>query len=239
MLGDEDRAPILLGKLRASVKAHAQCGDMGVELARRRREVLAGVAAPVLGIRHVATVAVGEAEVHACTRRVIELVGRDVIAHVVGAVVGEPELLRARIPVEADAVADAARVDLALAARGEAADRAVFVLGLADVAGRADADVEQAVRPEPERLVAVMRMVRQIVGDDRRPGRILQVALDRVVARDAAVLADVQRAVVERDAMRRVQSARDDARRAAASRDGIDVFLAAADKERAALAQRE
>ena len=212
---------------------------MRAELARGRRELGARMAIAVARVGHVAAVAVRKAEIHAGARRVVELVGRHVVAHVVCAVVGEPELLRARVPVEADAVADAARVDLALAARGEAADRAVFILRLAYVAGGADADVEQAVRPEPDRLVAVMRMVRQIAGDDRRLGRILQVALDRVVARDAADLRDVERAVAEGDAVRRIQPARDHARGAAARRHGIDISLAAADEERAAAAERE
>jgi hypothetical protein len=39
------------------------------------------------------------------TAAMVELVGRDVVAHHVAAVVGEPELARARIPVEADRVA--------------------------------------------------------------------------------------------------------------------------------------
>src|SRR5919197_3594744 len=193
----------------------------------------------VARIGHVAAVAVWKAEVHAGARRAVELVRRHVVAHVVGAVVGEPELLGARVPVEADAVADAARVGFALAVRAVAHDGAVFALRLAHVARRADADIEKTVGPEANRLVAVMRMARQIGGDQLRLGRILQAALDRLVARDAAHLGDVERALAERDAVRRVQASRDDARGAAARRHGIDVSFAAADEERAALAERE
>src|SRR5439155_7172455 len=139
---------------------HAERGDMRAELLRGRRELLAVPPAAESRIGHVPGVAVREAEVHAGARRVVELVGGHVVAHVVRAVVGEPQLFGARIPVEADAVADAPRVDLAAAGRGriEAADDAEALLRLADVARRSGREVEHAVGPEAQGLEAVMAL---------------------------------------------------------------------------------
>src|SRR5689334_20762084 len=133
---------------------------MRAELLCRWRELAARMPFAESWIEHIAAVAVRKSEVEPRARRVVELIGRHIVAHVVRAVVGEPELLGARVPVEADAVADPARENLALAARGVAADGSVFVFGLAHVARRADADVEQAIGTEANRLVAVMRVVR-------------------------------------------------------------------------------
>src|SRR5262245_66070394 len=107
---------------------------------------------------------------HAGLRRVVELIGRYVVSEHVAPVVREPELARGRVPVEADAVPHAAREDLALSSAGgvQAADRAVLALRLAHVARRADADVEQPIGPEAERLEAVVAIARQVVGYDHR-----------------------------------------------------------------------
>src|SRR3989442_7704092 len=145
------------------------------------------------------------------------------------------------MPVEADAVADALRVDLAAAGRGgiEAAEAAEALLRFADVARRAGRDVEHAVGPEAQGLEAVMALARQIVDHHDGLRRIAELLLDRVVARDAPDLRDVERALDDRDAVRRLQPARDDERRAAAGRDGVDAVARAADEQRAALAERE
>ena len=68
-----------------------------------RLELAARLLVAELGIGIVAGVAVREAEVQPGLRRVVQLVGRHVVAEHVAAVVGEPELLRRRMPVEADA----------------------------------------------------------------------------------------------------------------------------------------
>src|SRR5262245_13472201 len=179
---------------------------MRAELLRRRRELLARVSGAILRIGDVAAMAPGEAEIHSHLGRVVELVGRDVVAEVVAAVAREPELARGRVPVEADAVPHAAREDLALPLGGvQAADRAVLALRLAHVARRADADVELPIGPEAKRPEPVVAIARQVVDDDRRLRRALEARLDVVVAQDARDLADVQRAVAERDAVRRLE----------------------------------
>src|SRR5437899_12628754 len=101
------------------------------------------------------------------------------------------------MPVEADAVADALRIHLAAAGRGriEAADDAEALLRLADVARRAGRDVEHAVGPEAQGLEAVMALARQIVDHHDGLRRIAQVLRDRVVARAAPALRDVERAL--------------------------------------------
>ena len=114
------------------------------------------------------------------------------------------------MPVEADGVADAAGEDLdAGAVRLHPEDRGVsrvVLLFVADVAGRADRHVEHAVRSEGDELLPVVRVLRQRVVDDHRLARRLQARLDVVEADDAADLADVQRAVVEGDAVRLVEA---------------------------------
>ena len=60
---------------------------------------------PELRIRDVTLMAVRKAEMHALLPRDVELIARDIVAHLVAPVVGEPELARLRMPVEADAVA--------------------------------------------------------------------------------------------------------------------------------------
>ena len=72
---------------------------------------LHGRFAPNSRVRRVAAVAVGEAEVEARLWRAQQFVGRHIVSHVVAPVLGEPQLARLRMPVEADGVADAARED--------------------------------------------------------------------------------------------------------------------------------
>jgi hypothetical protein len=58
--------------------------------AHRRREFRERLSLAVFGIRNIALVNIGEAEVHALPGSVIEFVGRQVIPHPVAAVVGKP-----------------------------------------------------------------------------------------------------------------------------------------------------
>ncbi len=136
------------GKLGAGVEPHAQRRHVRAELARRRRELVAAPPGAELGIGQVAAVAVRVAEIQAGARRVIELVGRHVVAQQVAAVVGEPELAGARVPVETHAVADALGEHFEVAAVGvHARDLGVAPrIGLADVARRAGRHVQLAVR---------------------------------------------------------------------------------------------
>ena len=121
----------------------------------------------------------------------VELVLRSVIAGPVAAVVGEPQFLGHRMPVEADRVAHAARDDLhAGAVRIVAADLAVDAgIDLADVAVGADLHVHLPVRAERDVFPVVMDGVGQVVGLGQfdRLARIVELVLDVVVAQHALI----------------------------------------------------
>ena len=143
--------------------------------------------------------------------RVVQRVGRLLVAQPVAAVVGEPELFGLGVPREADRVADAAGVDPQVATVGvHAVDGGVDRRGrlvIADVARRPDRHVEATVGSEGDELPAVRPVGRELVVDHHRLGRRLQVRLDVVVAQDAVDLGDVEVAVAERDAVRHVEAA--------------------------------
>ena len=184
---------------------------MGAELPRRRAELAARTAVE-LGILDVALVAEREAEVQAGFRRVVQGVGGPRVAQPVAAVVGEPQLVRLRMPRETDRVADAARVDAQVAAvRVHAVDGGVDGrrrLVVADVARRAHRHVQPSVGAERDELPAVRAVGREVVVHDHRLGRRLEVRFDVVVAQDAVDLGDVEVAVAERHAVRHVEAAR-------------------------------
>src|SRR6185295_6190892 len=79
----------------------------------------------------------------------------------------------------------------------------------------------------------------QVVDDRGRPRRVVEPLLDAVVAQDAADRGDIERAVLEGDAVRRLEAARDDAGFAAPGRHGIDLVAARADEERPVRAEGE
>ena len=97
--------------------------------------------------------------------RPVQLVGRDQVAQIVAAIVGEEHLAGHGMPVEADRVAHPAREDLEPVAVGiHPDDRALEAGDLADVAGRADRDIELAVRSEAGVAPAVVAEIRQHAG---------------------------------------------------------------------------
>jgi hypothetical protein len=149
---------------------------------------------------------------HASAWRMVEFVGRQVVAEQVAAVVGEPELPGLRLPVEADAVAYASGIDISAAAIGiHAQDIGVALrIGVADVAGRAYRHVEFAVRAEGDEFPAMMRLAGQPVGHQHGCRRLRQASLDIVVAQDAAHRRDVETAVPVGHADRALQTAGDD-----------------------------
>jgi hypothetical protein len=163
-----------------------------------------------LRVDDVLGVAIRKPEVHARPWRAIELVIGNVVAHVVAPVVGEPELVRLRIPVEADAVAYAARENLHAGSVGfEARDRGIRGVAQANVAGRADGNVEEAVGTETDELPAVQRVVWIAVVEHDRVRRMLEVALDVVIAEDSPCVGHVEGAVAERDTVRRGETRSD------------------------------
>src|SRR4030095_5796328 len=102
---------------------------------------------------------VRESERQPFLRRMVQLIGRDVVAEQIAAVVSEPHLVCRGMPVKADAVADAAGKNLGLASvRLHAQDRReAWIVGtLAHVARAADRHIEQSVWSEANELLAVM-----------------------------------------------------------------------------------
>src|SRR5262249_614479 len=151
--------------------------------------------------------AVRIAEVQAFLRGDVETIARDVFAQPVTPVRREVELLRHRMPVEADAVAYAVRPVLEPGTIGvHARDVGVGGGRATDVAGRADVEGELAGGPEGQVLPAVRRVLRQRLVDDLHLGRAVELALDAFHLRDAVDLGDVERAVLESDAVRQVQA---------------------------------
>ena len=175
---------------------------------------------------------------------VVELVGRHIVAQVVAAIVGEPELARARLPVEADTVAHASRHHLATAAVDvHPQDEAMHGVGLADIAGRADVGVELAVGAERDVPPAVVHFAGKIADDGDAGRRRIQMRLDSVETHDSVDRRRVQRAVTECDADRRLEPAADArdtcvGQRHAVPRPSHRVYAGsvAADEERALLA---
>src|SRR6185503_12496948 len=81
---------------------------VGTEFLRRRREFFAWARFAKLGIGDIAAVAMRIAEVQSCLSRVVQFVRRHIVAEPVATVVGEPELLGLRMPIESDGIANTA-----------------------------------------------------------------------------------------------------------------------------------
>ena len=141
----------------------------------------------------------------------IDLARRDVVAHAVGLVVGEPERSILRIELEADGVAHAGRIDLAPAAveRIEPDDPADAGLGVQrelvarrDVERLAERDVQLAVLSDAARARAVVErflLDRDQLSlrndlDDRDVGAFVE-ELGGGKVQDAVVLDDDQKSV--------------------------------------------
>src|SRR5262249_35019366 len=88
--------------------------------------------------------------------------------------------------------------------------------GHANVARRADVEIELVVGPYGQEFPAVRSIARQVVVDDRRLRRVVELIGDPVDLRNLVDLGDVKRAVVEGEAVRRVETAGD----------RLDLFLA-------------
>src|SRR5258706_7009260 len=115
----------------------------------------------------------------------------------------EPQLLRIRIPIETDRVADAAGKHFELAAIGLHAVNCGVHVGIrfADVAGRADRDVQPTVRAEGDEFPAVVAVPGKLVEDDDWLRWTPEIGFDTVETQDAADFGDIERTVVERYAV--------------------------------------
>ncbi len=164
----------------------------------------------------------------------IDLAGRNVVAHEVAPVFREPELA-VRVPIEADGVANATRDDAeSFRLQVEARDRSVGIGPLADVAGRADRNVEPSVGTEADELPTVVAVRGVLVGQDARTKlRPLELSFDILEDADAADLGDVEIPVLHRDAVGLLESLRDDAHEALlrVRVDRVDPVVAGAHEE--------
>ena len=134
-----------------------------------------------------------------------------IVAEQVASVIGEPQLARGRVPVEAHGIADAAREDLEPGSiRSHSPDGVVGIAAIADVARRADGHIQHAVRAEADELPSVMPIGWKLVDDDRRRPRAFELRLDLVETEHAVDLGDIQRTVPEGDAVWHVRESADD-----------------------------
>src|SRR5437763_10439243 len=72
-----------------------------------------------------------------------------------------------------------------------------FIRALADVARRPNRYIEQAIRPQTDKLPAMMGIARIAIGNHYRCWRIGQMRLDVVIAQDAIDFSDIQRTIVK------------------------------------------
>src|SRR5216684_1435758 len=205
---EEDHVAIFISKSAAGVELQAERGRMGPEQCDRLGELAARVPPTEFRVREVALVAIGIAEVVlAGLGDAIELVLRQVLRQPIARVLGEVELLQRRMPVHSHDLADTVGVDLeALPIESDAIDLAVPLRRQADVAGRADLEVELLVRANGEVFPAVRLFLWQIAQDDGGLWRVVEVVLDLLDLGDLMKLGDVQRALVQVYAVRPIET---------------------------------
>src|SRR5689334_2897151 len=180
---------------------------MRTQSQRRRDGLRATAELAELRVGRVAAMAIRETEIAADGVEPIELAVRHVVAHLVAAVVREPELAGLRLPREADRVAHALRDRLAARTiRIHADDLRVTLRALvAHVARRADCDVQLPVRTERDVAPAVM-LLRGEMRDERGLAGLVEMILDVVVPGDLMHLGDVEIAVAHGNAVRIVEA---------------------------------
>ena len=76
----------------------------------------------------------------------------------------------------------------------------------ADVARRADLEIQLVVGPNGQELPAMGLVLRQIVVDEDRLRRVVEIILDLLDLGDFRQLRDVQRAALEGEAVRPIES---------------------------------
>src|SRR5207344_1503449 len=82
--------------------------------------------------------------------------------------------------------------------------------GLADIAGRADVYVELIVGADPHELPAMRPVVREVVVDDDWRSRTVDGVLDPFELGDLGAFGDIERAIVERESVRTIETGGDD-----------------------------
>ena len=197
MLRNEDVVAILGREAAAGVEAHTE-----------RYVVATRVARAELRIRNVAGMAERIAEMRVGRGDAVEFVVGYVVAHHVAAVVGEPQLVRLRMPVKADRVADASRDQFQITAISVHAHQVgvtVFIRA-ADVAGCAHWHVQLAIGAEGDEFPAVMRLCGQLVVDDYGLRRVVETLVDAIEPYDARHGRHIQAAVTPGHPHRQLQA---------------------------------
>src|SRR5262249_17749094 len=112
-----------------------------------------------------------------------------------------------RMPVHANDLADPVGVNLeALTIQTDAVDFAVPLRGHTDVAGNPDLEIELLVRSDREVLPAVWLVLWQVGQNDGRFRWIVEVVFDVVDLLNRVKLGDVERALVQSDAVGPMQT---------------------------------
>jgi hypothetical protein len=211
VLGDEDVVAVLVRKHVASVEPHPERGDVRTQVLRRPREFGTPPLCTKLRIRDVTTVAERVAEVKPGLGGSIELIRGQIVTQLVTAIVGEPQLVGVRVPVETDRVPNPACEHLAPGpGDAHAGDRRVQrILRQADVARRTDLQVQQTVGSKTDELPSVELLGREIVAYDDRIRWVRKPLVDIVKPQNAADLSHVERTVLPGDPVRHLEPAGD------------------------------
>src|SRR6266852_2769565 len=160
-----------------------------------------------LVVSDVALMAERVAEVLPDFRPSIELVLRHVFRQPVARVFGEVKLVRPGAKIHSDDLSYPPSDHLrAAAVEVDAPDLCMGVRWHADVARRANLEIELVVGPDGQKLPAVRLVLRKVTIDDRRLRRVVEVVLDLFDPRDLGQLGDVERAVVKGDPIRAVEA---------------------------------
>src|SRR6266481_1230604 len=189
MLGDDRRVLVAGREHVARVEREAERRDVGAELLHWRLGRRAGPPRTELRIRYITLMAEWKAEVQTGLPGDIELIVRHVVAHHVTTVIGEPQLARLRVPIEADGVAYALGEHLEARPVGlHPQYRRCHRRRQADVAQRADGYVEQIVGPEGDEFPRVTgHRIREIITDDNRGRWRVEAFFDVVEPQDLAL----------------------------------------------------
>ena len=147
----------------------AQRRIVGGEADHRQGRLLRRGLIPEIRCAGIAAAIIGIAEMQTRPGGMVEFFRWQVVAHVIGAVVGEVEALGDRVESQADGITDAAGEDfgpqgadrLASPGRADPDDGAFHALDTADVARRSDRHIQPAVGTEGGVPPAVPAVVRQ------------------------------------------------------------------------------
>ena len=181
-----------------------------------RTKVVVGVlAAPKTGIakvdghaRTMVLVEVWETVVSAGALNAVDLVGWQVVARPIAPVLGEPESAGHRMPGHAHGIAYTVGVDgggSGVGVHSQDGGETLVVASLADVAWRANWNIQIAVRTENEVLPAVIRLARQIVRNHFRVGTVPERIHDVGIAQHLVQRSDVEIITAQRDTTRAVK----------------------------------